>query len=89
MESRSIAHATWLVLGFLENLFFLGFAYGFTFIEYILKNEGAFYNYSCLNGTTRFNLIKVRVIFKMLGDFLTMSNFVQKHWSYTILCTLV
>jgi len=61
MKGRSIARGTWFFVGFVENLLFLGFAFGFTFIEYILKNERVFYNYSCTNGTTRF-LIFIKII---------------------------
>ena len=44
----------WFFVGFLENFIFLGFAFGFSFFEFILKSEGVFYEHSCNNGTWRF-----------------------------------
>ena len=42
---------TWFFTGFLESFLFLGFSYGFSFFEFILKDEGVFYSQSCSNGT--------------------------------------
>ena len=43
-----------LALGFIEMFFFSGIAFGFPFIEYIMKEEGIFYDESC-PGTGLYN----------------------------------